>query len=119
MMIAGIVLFGVSYVPPAFIGGLVAGVDRDVCDCRDASRMFIPVVGPLTLLHDSSEYSALNALLVFDSIAQSAGVVLTVFGIIRWSKSQDPELAKLTEPGWDWVATPVPGGAQTALRLRF
>jgi len=119
MMIAGIVIFGVAYIPPAIIGSAVADVDRDVCDCGDGYRMMIPVVGPLTLLHEPGEYNALNALLIFDAVAQSAGVVLAVFGIMRLSANREDELASDTEPGLSFTALPTPGGAQGALQLRF
>lgn len=49
MMIAGIALLAAGYVPPAIIGLGVGMQERDQCDCRDALRLLIPVIGPLTL----------------------------------------------------------------------
>ena len=122
MMIGGIVLFGVSYLVPAVIGGAVGSLERDDCDCHDAYRMFIPVVGPLTLLHNERKYNPLNAVLITSTVLQSAGVVLTVFGILRYAASaqaeEDEEYGRLT-PNLSWMATPIPGGGYAALNLRL
>jgi len=122
MMIGGIVLFGVSYLVPAIIGGGVGSLDRDQCDCHDAYRMFIPVVGPLTLLHDDREYNPLNALLITTTVLQSAGIILSVFGIMRYAASareeEEYDYGRLT-PRLKLVAAPLPGGAYGALQLRL
>lgn len=121
MMIGGIVLFGVSYLVPAVIGGGIGSLDRDDCDCHDAYRMFIPVAGPLTLLHNERKYNPLNAVLITSTVLQSAGIVLTVFGILRYAASaeaEDEEYGRLT-PNLSWMATPTPGGGYAALSLRL
>ena len=123
MLIGGLVMFGVTYIVPAVIGGVVGSIDEDHCDCQDAYRMFIPVAGPLTLLHDERRYNPLNALLITTTVLQSAGIVLTVFGIIRYAASaraadEYDEYGRLT-PHLSWMATPVPGGGYAALSLRL
>jgi len=118
-MIGGIVLFGVSYLVPAIIGGMVGSVDTDECDCMDAYRMFIPIVGPLTLLHKDIDYRGLNALLITDTVLQSAGLVMTIFGIMRFVASGQDATAQLREPGLHFVATPTPGGGYAALRWKM
>lgn len=121
-MIGGIVMFGVSYLVPAIIGGGVGSLKDDECDCNEAFRLMIPIAGPVTLLHRGSDYTAFNALMITDTILQTAGIVLTVFGIIRFAKSapQDEyDDAKLREPRFDFAALPTPGGGVATLRLRL
>lgn len=121
MMIAGIVLFAASYVPPAIIGGLVGNLDDEQCDCNDAFRMWIPVVGPLTLLHEDKDYEALNALLIMDTIAQGAGLALTIFGVMRYiasGRSEEEPFAS-TRRGLHLELKPSWRGAQAALTLRL
>lgn len=119
-MVAGIVLFGVSYLVPAMIGGVVGSLDDNICNCMNAYRMFIPIAGPLTLLHNDRDYRGLNLLLIMDTVLQSAGLVMTIFGITRYiaSGQEDPR-AQLHEPRMQFVAAPTPGGGYAALRWRL
>ena len=122
MMIGGIVMFGVSYLVPAIIGGAVGSLEDDECDCNEAFRLMIPIAGPVTLLHSGRDYTAFNALMIMDTVLQSAGIVLTVFGIIRFVNSgQESEYdeAKLREPRFDFAALPTPGGGIATLRLKL
>jgi hypothetical protein len=123
MMIAGLVLFGVSYVFPAMVGIAIGSEKRDSCDCRDAYRMLIPVAGPLTLLHGDSDYRAFNGLLVTDAVVQGAGLLLSIFGIMRYVASahaQDDYSLEHPRSPWSFNATPLPGGgAYGALRVRL
>jgi hypothetical protein len=122
MMIAGLVLFGVSYVFPAMVGIAVGSEKRDSCDCKDAYRMLIPVAGPLTLLHGDSDYRAFNGLLVTDAVLQGAGMVLTIFGIMRYiASAREADDYSLEHPRspWSFDVAPAPGGAYGALRLRL
>jgi hypothetical protein len=121
MMIAGIALFAGGYLPPAIIGLGVGTQDRHECDCREALRLLIPVAGPLTLWKPNKDLNFFfNTLMVFDSLVQTAGVVLTVFGILRYNESaRAEELGKLRKPQLTFGATPIPGGAYGSLRLQL
>ena len=122
MMIAGIALFGATYIFPAMVGVVLASETRDTCDCRDGYRMLIPVAGPLTLLHSDGDYRALNGLLITDAVLQGAGLVLTIFGIMRYIASgheEDEYSLEHPRPAWSFNAAPMPGGAYGALRLRL
>jgi hypothetical protein len=118
-MIAGIVLFGVSYVVPAIIGGMVGSLNEDTCDCMDAYRMFIPIAGPLTLLHNDRDYRGLNALLITDTVLQSAGLVMAIIGIMRFVASGQEPTAQLREPRLQLVTAPTPSGGYAALRWQL
>ena len=124
MMVAGIALFAASYLPSAIIGLGVGTQDRSDCDCRDALRLAIPVVGPLSLWKPHRDLNVLfNTLMVFDTLVQTTGVVLTVFGIIKYSLSAHDEdygkLRKPTAPRLSFSAAPTPGGAYAGLRLQL
>jgi hypothetical protein len=116
-------MLGVTYIAPVAIGGVVGSFDESYCDCRDAYRMFIPIAGPLMLLHGGRRYSELNGLLITTTVLQSAGLVLTIFGIIRYAASaqaaEDYEAYGRLTPNLSWMATPVPGGGYAALSLRL
>lgn len=114
-------MFGVTYLVPAMMGGVIGSIDKGDCDCHDANRMFIPIVGPLTLLHSDSDYNPLNALLIMTTVLQSVGALMTVLGIIRYAESaedDDYEMGRLTR-SLRIVAAPVPGGAYAGLNLRL
>jgi hypothetical protein len=83
--------------------------------------MLIPVVGPLTLLHGDRDYRAFNGMLVTDAVLQGAGVLLTIFGVMRYmaSANEDPYALAPPHPAWSFDAAPMPGGAYGALRLRL
>jgi hypothetical protein len=121
MLIAGVALFAGGYVPPAIIGLGLGTQDRKECDCRDALRLLIPVAGPLTLWKPNKDLNFFfNSLMVLDSLVQTAGVVLTVFGIIKYNESaQNEELGRLREPRLTYGITPLPGGAYGGLRLQL
>lgn len=96
--------------------------DRKECDCRDALRLLIPLVGPLTLWQPNKDLNFFfNTLMVIDSLVQTTGVVLTVFGILRYNQSaQDAdEYGRLRKPALSFGATPLPGGAYGSLRLQL
>jgi hypothetical protein len=120
LMISGFVVFGVSYLVPAFIGAAVAGIDEEVCDCSDALRMFIPLAGPLTLIHSDDDYYYLNALLIFDAVVQGAGLALSIWGIIRYVESgREQEFAKQPDSPLTFSLVPTPHGAYGSLRLQL
>lgn len=121
MLITGLAVFAGGYLPPAIIGLGFGTQDRSECDCGDALRLLIPVAGPLTLLKPNKDLNFFfNTLLVFDSLIQTAGVVFTTFGILRYNESaQDEELDRPRKPALSFGATPLPGGAYGSLRLRL
>jgi hypothetical protein len=124
MMISGIALLAAGYVPPALIGLGLGTQDRDECDCRDALRLLIPVVGPLTLWKPHRDFNVFfNALMVFDTLIQTTGLVLTIFGIMKYNASaHDDDYGKLrrpTAPKLSFAAMPMPGGAYGGLRLQL
>jgi len=53
-------------------------------------------------------------------VLQSAGIVLTVFGIIKYASSaaEVDDYGRLT-PKLSWGAAPLPGGGYAALQLRL
>ncbi|HTU57349.1 MAG TPA: hypothetical protein VMF89_02930 [Polyangiales bacterium] len=121
MMIGGIALLAAGYVPPAIIGLGVGTQERSECDCRDALRLLIPIVGPLTLWKPNRDLNVFfNTLMVFDTLLQTTGLVLTIFGIMKYNASaQDAEYGKLPKPKLTFAATPTPGGAYAGLRLQL
>ena len=124
MMIGGIALLAAGYVPPAIIGLGIGTQDRSACDCRDALRLLIPIVGPLTLWKPNRDFNVFfNTLMVFDTLLQTTGLVLTIFGIMKYNASaHDAEYGKLPKPmapKLTFAATPMPGGAYAGLRLQL
>lgn len=117
-MIAGIALFGASYLAGAITGATLASMDNTDCNCDDAYRMLIPIAGPLTLLNQSHHHDArpiINAFLITDTLLQSAGLVLTIFGIIRFANSgHDDDEVRLRPPPFMVGAAPLPGGGGVA-----
>lgn len=83
LVIGGSVLFGTVYLISALTGAAVS----DVCTAsgsascgRSAKLLFIPVVGPFTMLGNTT--SALgNFALVLDGLAQAGGVAMLIAGI--------------------------------------
>jgi hypothetical protein len=118
MMIAGIALFGASYLAGAISGSVIGSLEDNECDCDDAYRMFIPIAGPLTLLNQSHNDARglINGLLITDTVLQSAGLVLTIFGIIRFANSgQDEDDEVMLRPAPFMIgAAPLPGGGGVA-----
>lgn len=122
MMISGIALLAAGYVPPAIIGLGVGMQDREECDCRDALRLLIPIVGPLTLWKPNRDLNVFfNTLMVFDTLIQTTGLVLTIFGIMKYSASADEysKLKQRTGPRLSFSAMPTPGGAYGGVRLQL
>jgi|GEM_PF-5482090 len=124
MMIGGIALLAAGYVPAAIIGLGVGTQERSNCDCRDALRLLIPLVGPLTLWKPHRDFNVFfNTLMVLDTLLQTTGLVLTIFGIMKYSASaHDAEYGKLPKPmtpKLTFAATPTLGGAYAALRLQL
>lgn len=124
MMIGGIALLAAGYVPPAIIGLGVGTQERSNCDCRDALRLLIPIVGPLTLWKPNRDFNVFfNTLMVFDTLLQTTGLVLTIFGIMKYNASaHDAEYGKLPKPmtpKLTFAATPTLGGAYAGLRLQL
>jgi hypothetical protein len=121
MMIGGIALLAAGYVPPAIIGLGVGMQERSNCDCRDALRLLIPIVGPLTLWKPNRDLNVFfNTLMVFDTLLQTTGAILTVFGIMRYNASvEDAEYGKQRTPRLTFSATPTLGGAYAGLRLQL
>lgn len=123
MMIGGIALLAAGYVPSAVIGLGVGMQEREECDCRDALRLLIPIVGPLTLWKPNRDLNVFfNTLMVIDTLIQTTGLVLTIFGIMRYSASAHDEYGKLRRPmapRLSFSAMPVPGGAYGGLRLQL
>jgi hypothetical protein len=123
MMISGFVLFGVSYLVPAITGAYIGSLKDVSCECGDASRMLIPVAGPLTLLHHEERYIAFDALLITDAVLQTAGLVLSVFGIISYVRSgaddDEDATAPLPRPRLSVNVAPSRGGALATLRLQL
>lgn len=122
MLIAGAALFAGGYLPPAIIGLGIGTQDRSQCDCREALRLLIPIAGPLTLWKPNKDFNFFfNTLMVLDSLVQTTGVVLTVFGIMRYNQSvREAELGKVRKhPALTFGATPLPGGAYGSLRLQL
>jgi hypothetical protein len=122
LLIAGSILFAVSYVPPALIGLAVASQPREQCDCRDALRLLVPIVGPVMMWKPDRDFNFFfNALMVIDTVMQVAGATMLVIGIIRYSASaqDDPQANKHTGPQLSFSAMPTPGGAYGALRLQL
>ena len=121
MMITGIALLAAGYVPPAIIGLGVGTQERSQCDCRDALRLLIPVVGPLTLWKPNRDLNVFfNTLMVFDTLLQTTGLVLTIFGIMKYNASAEDEYGKLRPPPrLTFAATPTVGGAYAGLRLQL
>jgi hypothetical protein len=72
-------------------------------------------------LHSDGDYRALNGLLITDAVLQGAGLALTIFGIMRYiaSAHEEDEYSLEHPPAWSFNASPVPGGAYGALRLRL
>jgi hypothetical protein len=124
MMIAGIALLAAGYVPPAMIGLAVGTQPRDKCDCRDALRLLIPIGGPLTLWKPNEDLNVFfNGLMLIDSLMQTTGLVLTIFGVIRYNESaREDEYGALhpkKKPALSFGAAPTPGGVVGTLRLQL
>jgi hypothetical protein len=97
-----------------------AFASSDECDCREAYKLLIPIGGPLLLIEGDNEPIG-NAALVFDSVAQTAGLLLAIIGIARFaaSGSDNPEPALRVAPHLTLDATPIPGGAYTSLKWKL
>jgi len=118
-MVSGGVLFGVSYLAPPLVAAAIAGLPHLGGSDQEEFRMFIPVAGPLTLLHSGGDYMWLNAILVLHTVLQSAGLAMAIIGIMRFTDSGAEPSAHQTAPRLRLMAAPLPSGGQAALRLTF
>jgi hypothetical protein len=78
LVIPGAVVFGVAYL----LSTLVASADNSSYDGGDRyNALWIPVVGPFIQLGRSNNPSGNNDSLVFDGLAQTAGLTMLVLGL--------------------------------------
>jgi hypothetical protein len=79
MVIAGSVLFGVTYLVSAYVGA----IGSDVADGgrNQTGWMFFPVLGPF-LEWSETDSTTLRYMLALDGLAQAAGVTMLICGLI-------------------------------------
>jgi hypothetical protein len=120
-MITGLALFGVSYVVPAIIAAGFA--TQHSCHCGEGLRMLIPIAGPLTFYESRrGDYMLLNTVVVIDTVLQSAGLLLSIIGIVRFIATAPPDseqAALHATPTWSFDTAPLAGGAYASLVLRL
>jgi hypothetical protein len=119
LMAAGLTVFGISYLVPAILGISVAS-EHGCLDCDVYYRMLIPIAGPLTLIksdHGHGETTLVNAGLVAFSLVQTAGLILSVIGIMRFANRNEAEVAP--QAPLTFGVLPTLGGLSGVLRLRL
>ena len=121
-MIAGLAVFGGSYVFSALVGGSLesgsATQPGQTClNCDKGHLLYIPIVGPW-LLMPHADAGAGQAVAAALGVAQAVGVLLSVIGIVQFVGSAPDETAS-NASHFAFGAVPLPGGAYADLRLRM
>jgi hypothetical protein len=118
-MAAGLTVFGISYLAPAILGISLAN-EHGCIGCDVYYRLLIPVAGPLTFIksaHGHDETTLVNAGLLALSLVQTAGLILSVIGIMRFENRNATEATP--EAPLTFGVVPTLGGASGVLRLRM
>ena len=118
-MASGLTVFGISYLAPAIFGISLAN-DHGCIGCDVYYRLLIPVAGPLTFIksaHSHGETTLVNAGAVALSLVQTAGLILSVIGIMRFENRNEAEATP--EAPLTFGVVPTLSGASGMLRLRL
>ncbi len=76
LIVAGATTFGSLYLINVLTGAMINDANRD----NSGTRLFIPIVGPLTYMGGDGCGSTCSVFLAVDSLAQAAGVAMFIAG---------------------------------------